>query len=126
MLKAYITSNKILEQHKALNFGHLVAQKDALDKFLKAKNSNLYYKNLYIEYYHFHLQCKDYFETVVLKSHKRTSFANSFFWKKQFFTGNSIRLGLSKTDLLPSYKRNLKLLSKKSWRVLCIWKQYLR
>ena len=44
----------------------------ALDKPLKARNLDLYYGSLHMEYYHFCRQCKNHFETVGAKGHKRS------------------------------------------------------
>ena len=55
-------------------------REDALDRLLKAWNSDLYYGNLYIKCYYFCQQDKDHFKTIIAKGHKRVSFAITF-WK---------------------------------------------
>lgn len=45
MFKSNIESIKNLQEHGALNLGHLTGQKDASDRLLKAKNPNLSYEN---------------------------------------------------------------------------------
>lgn len=70
------------EQNKAINLCHSAAQQDALDKFFKAWNCNLYYGNLQIKYYSFCWECKSNFEIIGAKSYKCVSFTNPFFYGK--------------------------------------------
>lgn len=55
-----------------------IARKKTFNKLLKTRNLDLYYGNLPIEYYYFCQQCKDYFETTEVKSHRRVAFIASF------------------------------------------------
>lgn len=57
----------------------------ASDRPLKAKNSNLYYKNSYIKCYYFCHQCENYFKTAGANGHKHILFATSFLKRKIFF-----------------------------------------
>lgn len=59
--------------------------KDALNWAIKSRNPNLYYENLYMEYYHFCQQRKDYFEITSAKGHKRTALAVSVIKDRIFF-----------------------------------------
>ena len=58
------------------------ARDKALDRFLKPRNPDLYYKSSHMECYHFCRQCKDHFETAGIKGHKCIPFAASFLWEK--------------------------------------------
>ncbi len=49
----------------------LAEAKNNIDRFFKLWNLDLYYNNLYIEYYYFCQQYKDYFEIVRSLGHKR-------------------------------------------------------
>ena len=53
------------------------ARKDTNRPF-KPWNLNLYYGHLYMEYYYFCQQCKDYFKVAGLLSYKRVLFIASF------------------------------------------------
>ena len=61
------------------------AKKEASDRPLKARNSNLYYENSYMECYYFCQQCEDHFEMAGTKGHRRVPFAASFLKEKILF-----------------------------------------
>ncbi len=55
-----------------------VEARDETNRPLKLWNPDLYYGNLYIEYYYFCQQYKDYFKVAELLGHKCVSFAAKF------------------------------------------------
>ncbi len=60
-------------------------QEDALDRPLKTRNPDLYYRNSQIECYYFYQQCKDHFKIAGAKDHKHIPFAVSFLKDRIFF-----------------------------------------
>ena len=60
----------------------IAAKKKTSNRPLKARNSNLYYGNLYIECYYFCQQCKDYFEIAGGKNYRRVLFIVFFLNEK--------------------------------------------
>lgn len=57
----------------------LASLRNNTDRSLKAKNSDLYDENLYIEYYYLYQQYEKYFITIKAKKHQRISFNTGFF-----------------------------------------------
>ena len=57
---------------------HSQANSAPRERALKARNPDLYYGSLYIEYYYFCWQCKDHFDTTGATGHQRVPFAASF------------------------------------------------
>ena len=54
------------------------AREDALDRYVKPPNLDLYYGHLHMECYYLYQQCKDHFEVAGSFGHKCVLFAMGF------------------------------------------------
>ena len=103
---------------KQTTFASRTAKEKTSNKLLKARNPNLYYENLHIEYYYFASNMR----TILRQPGPRcinAYFLRFFSYRKRFFSiDNNTKVGLNKIVQFCQSKQSLKPLQRKTLEIL--------